>query len=97
MQELLRPQACTHSAGTCPGCRSRMREDALQQAPGRPIILLRPAPVRVRSLAATAVAYTVTDVLVEWEGDGGYHLRWEASWLVRRCAPQQTTARQGLS
>ena len=67
-----------------------MREDALQQAPGRPITLLRPAPVRVRSLPATAIAYTVTDVLVEWDEDGGYHLRWEASWLVRRCTPQAT-------
>ena len=93
MQELLRPAACTHSTSTCPGCRTEMREDALRRAPGKPIILLRPAPVRVRSLPAAAVAYTVTDVLVEWEGDGGYHLRWEASWLVRRCAPQQVTAR----
>ena len=43
-----------------------------------------PAPVKVRSLQANAIAYTVTDVLVEWDGDAGYHLSWEASWLVRR-------------
>jgi len=91
MQELPRPQSCTHSAATCHGCRSAMREAALRQAPGRPVILLRPAAVRVRSLAANAVAYTVTDVLVEWEGNSGYHLRWEASWLVRRCGPQPAT------
>jgi hypothetical protein len=69
-----------------------MRNEALQDAPGRPIVLLHPAPVRVRSFAAAAVAYTVTDVLVEWDGDTGYHLRWEASWLVRRCEPQQYAA-----
>ncbi|MDQ0769070.1 hypothetical protein QF031_001819 [Pseudarthrobacter defluvii] len=92
MRELFRQHTCTHSASICPGCRSRMREEALRQAPGRPIVLLRPTPVRVRSLPATAVAYTVTDVLVEWDADGGYQLRWEASWLVRRCAPQQAAA-----
>jgi len=83
MQEFLRP-ACTHSAGTCHACRSLIREDALRQAPGRPVILLNPTPVTVRSLAATAIAYTVTDVLVEWDGNGAYHVRWEASWLVRK-------------
>ncbi|MCU1515948.1 MAG: hypothetical protein JWQ75_669 [Pseudarthrobacter sp.] len=60
------------------------REDALQQAPGVPVVLLRPAPVRVRSILAKAIAYTVTDVLVEWDGDDGYCVRWQASWLVRR-------------
>jgi len=69
-----------------------MRDEALRNAPGRPIVLLRPKPVRVRSFPAAAVAYTVTDVLVEWEGDTGYHLRWEASWLVRRCEPQHSAA-----
>ena len=92
MRELLRPQVCTHAPATCPGCRSEMREEALRQAPGRPVVLLRPAPVRVRSLQANAVAYTVTDVLVEWDGGAGYHLRWEASWLVRKCEPETTTA-----
>lgn len=84
MRELPRPQTCTHSTGTCPGCRSEMREEALRLAPGKPIVLLRPAPVTVRSMAASAVAYTVTDVLIEWDSDAEYHLRWEASWLVRR-------------
>ncbi|MET1086805.1 MAG: hypothetical protein ABWY04_06745 [Arthrobacter sp.] len=60
------------------------REDALQQAPGVPVVLLKPAPVRVRSILANAIAYTVTDVLVEWDGDDGYCVRWQASWLVRR-------------
>ena len=48
------------------------------------MVLLRPAPVQVRSIQATALAYTVTHVLVEWEGDVAYQPRWEASWLVRR-------------
>ncbi|GGH92299.1 hypothetical protein GCM10007170_10530 [Arthrobacter liuii] len=69
-----------------------MREEALQHAPGRPIVLLGPAPIRVRSIHGNAVAYTVTDVLVEWDGDAGYHLRWVASWLVRRCPSQERTA-----
>lgn len=85
-------RTCPHTPSTCPGCRSRMRDEALRDAPGRPIVLLHPAPVRVRSLLAAAVAYTVTDVLVEWNADTGYHLRWEASWLVRKCEPQQTAA-----
>jgi hypothetical protein len=84
MRELPRLQACTHSPAICTGCRTRMCEEALRQAPGKPVILLTPAPVKVRSVQGNAVAYTVTDVLVEWDGDGGYHLRWEASWLVRR-------------
>lgn len=84
MRELPRTQACAHSPGTCPGCRSGMREEALRQAPGRPIILLRPAPVTVRAMRANALAYTLTDVLIEWDSDADYHLRWEASWLVHR-------------
>ena len=63
-----------------------MREEALRQAPGRPVVLLHPAAVTVRSNLGQAVAYTVTDVLVEWTEDSSYHLRWEASWLVRRRA-----------
>jgi len=35
-------------------------------------------------MAANAVAYTVTAILVEWDKDGEYCIRWEASWLVRR-------------
>ncbi len=84
MHEFPCPQPCTHATGPCSGCRSEMREQALWHAPGRPVVLLRPAPVQVQSIAATALAYTVTHVLVEWEGDVGYQLRWEASWLVRR-------------
>ncbi|WP_255768993.1 hypothetical protein [Pseudarthrobacter sulfonivorans] len=60
------------------------REQALLNAPGRPVILLRPAPVRVRSLIGNAVAYTVTHVLVEWDADDVHHVRWEPTWLVRR-------------
>ncbi|MDQ0675816.1 hypothetical protein QFZ36_003377 [Pseudarthrobacter siccitolerans] len=69
-----------------PGCmaQSAIRDDALRQAPGRPILMLRPAPVRVGSAIGHAVAYTVTHVLVEWANDGDRESRWLASWLVRR-------------
>ena len=60
------------------------RKHALELAPGRPVILLRPAPVKVRSIIGSAIAYTVTHVLVEWDSDGEYNVRWEATWLVRR-------------
>jgi hypothetical protein len=60
------------------------REHALEQAPGKPVILLRPAPVKVRSIVGNAIAYTVTHVLVEWDTGGEYNVRWEATWLVRR-------------
>ncbi|WP_455836775.1 hypothetical protein [Pseudarthrobacter siccitolerans] len=63
---------------------SAAREDALRQAPGRPVLMLRSAPVKVGSTLGHAVAYTVTHVLVEWENDGGRDARWLASWLVRR-------------
>jgi hypothetical protein len=65
-------------------CRSAIREHALRHAPGRPIILVRPAPVKARCIAGNAIAYTVTHVLVEWEAAGEYQVRWEASWLVKR-------------
>ncbi|VXC40691.1 hypothetical protein ARTHRO9AX_30255 [Arthrobacter sp. 9AX] len=61
-----------------------LREDALRQAPGRPVLMLRPAAVKVGSTVGHAIAYTVTHVLVEWENDGGPDVRWLASWLVRR-------------
>ena len=60
------------------------RDHALGQAPGRPVILLRPAPVKVRSNIGNALAYTVTHVLGDWDTDGQYNVRWEANWLVRR-------------
>jgi len=60
------------------------REIALKDAPGRPVIMLRPAPVKVRSVRGMAVAYTVTHILVEWDSDEQYNVRWEAAWLVRR-------------
>jgi hypothetical protein len=60
------------------------REEALHDAPGRPVIMLRPAPVKVRSIVGNAIAYTVTHVLVEWDAAEAHHLRWEATWLVRR-------------
>ena len=84
MREFICHNACMHSTDACTTCRSETREEALQHAPGQPIILLRAIPVRVRSICARAVAYTVTDVLVEWDEEACYHLRWEASWLVRR-------------
>jgi hypothetical protein len=59
----------------------------LEKAPGRPVMMLKPAPVRVRSVIGHALAYTVTHVLVEWYCDGQYNVRWEASWLVRRVQP----------
>lgn len=60
------------------------RDQALNDAPGRAVVMLRPAPVRVRAMTCLAVAYTVTHVLVEWYDEDRYHARWEATWLVRR-------------
>jgi hypothetical protein len=94
MREFACPKACTDCPANDQACHYHLREEALRHAPGNPVRLLRPAPVKVRSLRANAVAYTVTDVLVEWDGISGYHLRWEASWLVRRV--QQTPARNYL-
>lgn len=74
---------CMRDFSRLPGC-GHCPAEALRQAPGMPIVLLRPEPVKVRSDQVNALAYTVTDVLVEWDVDGGYHLRWEASWLIRR-------------
>ncbi len=65
-------------------CRSAARENALREAPGRAVILIRPAPVKVRFVTGNAIAYTVTHVLVEWAAAGEYQVRWEASWLVKR-------------
>ncbi|WP_457950209.1 hypothetical protein ACTAQI_06260 [Pseudarthrobacter sp. alpha12b] len=75
-----------------------MRQEALRHAPGRPIVLLRPAPVTVRARRANAVAYTVTDVLIEWDSDADYHLRWEASWLVHRvqAAPEVSLVQEAV-
>jgi hypothetical protein len=63
---------------------SAMREEALRQAPGKPVLMLRPAPVRAGSTMGHAIAYTVTHVLVECANDGDHEGRWLASWLVRR-------------
>jgi hypothetical protein len=63
---------------------STLRQDALQQAPGRPVLMLRPAWVKMGSIIGLAMAYTVTHVLVEWDDDGNHDARWVASWLVRR-------------
>lgn len=60
------------------------REHALKEAPGRPVVMVRPAPVTVRSIQGQAIAYTVTHILVEWEADDQHYVRWEAAWLVRR-------------
>jgi hypothetical protein len=60
------------------------RDQALTEAPGKAVVMLRPAPVKVRAMTCLAVAYTVTHVLVEWYDAGRYHVRWEAAWLVRK-------------
>jgi hypothetical protein len=59
-------------------------EGALRQAPGRPVLMLRPARVKAGSIVGLAIAYTVTHVLVEWDDGGKHDARWVASWLVRR-------------
>jgi hypothetical protein len=61
-----------------------IRDDALRHAPGRPVVMVRPAPVKVRSSPGYAVAYTVTHVLVESDNDGAPDAKWVASWMVRR-------------
>ena len=60
------------------------REVAIRQAPGRPVLLIRPAPVRARFAAGHAIAYTMTHVLVEGVVNGDYFVRWEASWQVKK-------------
>ncbi len=61
-----------------------LKEAALRQAPGVAISTLRPVPVRVRAAAGSAIAYTVTHVLVESEDDGVYEVTWQPNWLVHR-------------
>jgi hypothetical protein len=85
----LSPEPAEKSAVLSPlpqasGTLETAREDALRQAPGRPVLMLRPAPVKVRAITCHAIAYTVTHVLVERDDDAGYQASWEASWLVRR-------------
>ncbi|MET3720376.1 MULTISPECIES: hypothetical protein [unclassified Arthrobacter] len=65
------------------------REVALREAPGRPVVMLSPVPVKVRSIIGNALAYTVTHILVESYDGGEYAVGWEASWLVRR-APEDS-------
>ena len=55
-------------------------------SPREAVLVLRPVPVTVRSVPGHALAYTVTHVLVERDSDGGYDLRWEAGWQVKRSA-----------
>jgi len=43
-----------------------------------------PTPVTVRVITGHAVAYTATQVLVEWTAYGEYHIRWEDNWQVKR-------------
>jgi hypothetical protein len=66
------------------GPQSAAREDALRQAPGKPVLMLRPARVKVNSTLAHAIAYTVTHVLIERADDSDYDIRWVATWMVRR-------------
>lgn len=63
---------------------STLRQDALQQTPGWPVLMVRPARVKMGSIIGLAMAYTVTHVLVEWDDDGNHYARWVASWLVCR-------------
>jgi hypothetical protein len=72
------------SPSLSPSVIPQAREQALEEAPGRPVMMLRPARVKVRSVIGNAIAYTVTHILVEWDADGRYNVRWEANWLVRR-------------
>ncbi|TLM86418.1 hypothetical protein FDW83_01280 [Pseudarthrobacter sp. NamE2] len=67
-----------------PGIQKITTDEALRQAPGTPVVMLRPVPVRVRGATGYAIAYTVTHVLVAGPSDGGYQAWWEASWLVRK-------------
>jgi len=43
-----------------------------------------PTPVTVRVITGHAVAYTATQVLIEWTAYGEYHIRWEDNWQVKR-------------
>ena len=45
---------------------------------------IRPTPVTVRAITGHAIAHTDTQVLVEWERYGEYHVRWEDNWQVKR-------------
>ena len=45
---------------------------------------IEPVPVTVRVIRGHAVAYTATQVLVEWVAYGDYHVRWEDKWQVKR-------------
>lgn len=59
-------------------------EAALSQAPGVAISMLRPVPVTVRGAAGSAIAYTVTHVLVERGDNGVREVTWQPNWLVHR-------------
>lgn len=76
------PRQLPDLAAEAAALQAAMREDVLRQAPGRPVLMLRPARVKVGPRTGLATAYTVTHVLVEW--DDGQDARWVASWLVRR-------------
>jgi hypothetical protein len=45
---------------------------------------IQPTPVTVRVITGNAIAYTATQVLIEWEAYGDYHVRWEDKWQVKR-------------
>lgn len=44
----------------------------------------QPQPVRLSAITGCVVAYTDTQVLVEWVAYGDYHVRWENKWQVQR-------------
>lgn len=57
-------------------------EYALRSREG--VTLIDPVPVRVRVVVGRALAVTATQVLIEWEAYGDYHVRWEDKWQVKR-------------
>jgi len=48
------------------------------------VTIIKPVPVAVRVIQGHAIAYTDTQVLVEWEAYGDWYVRWEDKWQVER-------------
>lgn len=57
-------------------------EHALRSREG--VTRIEPTPVKVRVITGHAIAYTDTQVLIEWVAYGEYHVRWEDKWQVKR-------------
>jgi len=62
--------------------RQAARDHALRSREG--VTRIPPTPVAVRVITGHAIAYTATQVLVEWEAYGDWHCRWEDNWQVKR-------------